>query len=168
MYTASYPLASYPGHEATYPHAQISHVNKGLIQGYYHHKKLNRYSVTLPSLLGGPGFSSTSPAITRSRGTTTMMALSSRVPPPSRIPFNRNVDPHQWQCALPLPPPPFSLDQEWTTYCSISDRVTTVMQPLSTRGVSSMTSPTPQLATPGWYSRPPPPLHLVWRGRHMW
>ena len=139
-----------------------------MIQEYYHHNKPNRYSVTLPSLLGGPGFSSTSPAINKSRDTTNTMLLSNKIPPPSKMPLTREGDPRQWQCTLLPPPLLFSLDQEWTTHCSITDRATTVTQPLNTRGVSFMTSPTPQFAIPGWYNCPPLLLHLVWRGRHMW
>ena len=116
----------------------------------------------------GPGFVSTSPAITSNRGIITTTALSSRVPPSSKILLTWEVDSRQWQCILLLPPRPLSLDRKWTTYCSISDRATTVMQPLNTRGMSFMTSPTSQLETPGWYCKAPLFLHLVWMGRHMW
>ena len=122
--------------------------------------------LSVPSLLGGPGFVSTSPAITSSRGITTTVALSSSITPPSTASLISEVVPRQWQCTLPPPPLPFCLDVKWT-YCSISDRATTITQSFSTRGVSFMISPTPQLATPGWNSRPLL-LHLVWRGRHMW
>ena len=114
----------------------------------------------LPCILGGPGFSSTSPAMISSRGITTTKALSSRVPPPHTVSLTWEiVVPCQWQCSLPPPPLPFSLGQVWAMYCSISDRAMTVMQPLSTRGVSFVIFPTPHLATPGWYSCPALLLH---------
>ena len=101
----------------------------------------------------GPGFSSTSPAITRSSGTTTIELLSTRVTPSSTVLLTREVASHQWQRILP-PVLPFGSDQVRTIYCRISDRAMTAMQLLSIRGVSFMTSLALQLVTPGLYSRP--------------
>ena len=125
------------------------------------------YTITQTLLPPGPaGFVSTSPAITSSKSIITTLALSSRVPPPpSTFTFTWQVYALQWQHTLQLPTLPFMLGQEWTKYCSISDRARTVMQHLSTRDVLFLTSPTPQPATPGWYSRPPllleGPTHVV-------
>ena len=98
----------------------------------------------------GPGFSSTSPAITRSSGTTTIALLSTRVTPSSTVSLTREVASRQWQRILP-PTLPFGFDQVWTIYCSISDRATTAKQLLSIRGVISLAL---QLVTPGLYSPP--------------
>ena len=147
------PIGKFSGHYSLY--ASSSH-NAQLItlalRCFCNHA-LIQIALSVPS---GPGFVSTSPAITSNRGITTTMTLSSIVhAPPGTVPFTRVMATCWLHRTLPPPPLPLSLDQEWTTYCSINDRATTVMQPLSIRGVSCMTSPTPQLATPGWYSRPP-------------
>ena len=123
--------------------------------------KWKQYQVYLPP---GPGFSSTSPAITRSRSTTTIELLSTRVTPPFIVSLTREVTSRQWERVLPAPP--FSFDQVQTTYCSISDRAMTAIQPLSIRAVSFMTSFIPQLVTPGLYSRPWLLRHLMRWGWH--
>ena len=120
-------------------------------------------TITRKYLPPGPGFSSTSPAITRSSGTTTIELLSTRVTPSSTVSLTREVASRQWQRILP-PTLPFGFDQVWTIYCSISDRATTAKQLLSIRGVISLAL---QLVTPGLYSPPWLLLHLIPRGWHM-
>ena len=108
----------------------------------------------LPSFPVGPGFLSTSPAISSSASTTAHTPSNKHTPimPVSAIPLTSalGTEPPLNLGRHTLPHTHLPMGRPRNVYPSISDRETTAMQPWSRRGVLFMTSPTPHLAALHW------------------
>ena len=113
------------------------------------HLQETSYSLILPSFPVGPGFVSTSPAISSNASTTEHTLRSKHTPTVPRLAISLTsalgTEPLLNMERRTLPHPHLR-----NVYPSTSDRQTTTTQPWNRRGVLFMTSPTPQLAALHW------------------